>query len=188
MFIPYSNREIRVVRFSQLHNYYNSDEIENLKYQLIDEKDMWNAYLTKTTLNDYWLCIIHKSAIHRLKCFYDVKPEVKNAIDNKTHFIASILLLKKCVMKGSLFRFIEVVSSIVEGCSFGTYLIKHVQKKLRIWLIPHMIITTSVGYWKKYLLTEYGLVLLEDYTHFLNHHNLTKVVNWKPLLDVITLD
>jgi hypothetical protein len=188
MFIPYTNREIRVVRFSQLHYYYDIDEIEYLKYQLIDEKDSWNKFLKNTPLNDYWLCIVHKSAIHRLKCFYDVRYEVKNAIDDKTHLITSILLLQNRVMKGSLFRFINVVSSIIEGCSFGTYIIKQVQKKLRIWLIPQTIIPHSIKYWITYLSKEYGLVLLKDYSHFLNRHNLKKVVNWKPLLDIITLD
>lgn len=188
MFIPYSNREIRVVRFSQLHHYYNIDEIEYLKYQLIDEKNSWNDFLTTTPLNEFWLCIVHKSATHKLKCFYDVKYEIKNAIDNKTHLITSLLLLKNRVMQGSLFRFIDVVSSIIDRCSFGTYIIKQVQKKLRIWIIPHTIIPCSVGYWVKYLSKEYGLVLLEDYSHFLNRHNLKKVVNWKPLLEVITLN
>ena len=185
MFIPYTNREIRVIRFSQLHHYYGIDEIEYLKYQLIDEKDSWNEFLKNTPLNEFWICIIHKSAIHRLKCFYDVRYEVKNAIDNKTHLITSILLLQKCVMKGSLFRFINVVSSVIEGCSFGTYIIKQVQKKLRIWLIPKTIIPHSVGYWKKYLLTEYGLTDNNAYNAFIDKHNLKKILFWNELLQRI---
>lgn len=185
MFIPYSTREIRVVRFSQLHHYYDINEIDNLKNQLIDEKNSWNDFLKNTSLNEFWICIIHKSATHKLKCFYDVKYELKNAIDNKTHFITSILLLKKRVMNGSLFRFINVVSSIIEGCSFGTYIIKQVQKKLRIWIIPHTIIPTSVGYWKKYLLKEYGLNDKNSYNEFITKHDLKKILLWNELYNAI---
>jgi len=181
MFIPYSTHEIRVVRFSQLHRYYDAFEIEYLKYQLIDELDAWNGFLKNTPLKDFWLCIVNKSAVHKLQSFYDVRYEIKNAIDNKTHLITSILLLKNRVVNGSLFRFIDCVSTIIQGCSFGTYIIQQVQKKIRIWLIPQTIIPVSAEYWKKYLLREYGLNNTTAYTEFINKHNLTNIIVWGEL-------
>ena len=116
-----------------------------------------------------------------MKCFYDVKYEVKNALDNNTHLIVSILLLRTRVMKNSIFRFIDCVSTILEGCSFGSYIIHRVEKKLGYYLIPQTIIPVSVGYWKKYLLRIFGLNSVDDYKDFIKTHKLENVICWSEL-------
>lgn len=184
MFIPYNNKEIRVVKCSQLYKYYTKIEIENIYQQLNEEIIAWGQFLNNVDLTSYWVCIIDKSAVHRLNVFYDNTYEVKRAIDNNKHLLVSVLLLKKYVVKCSLFRFIQCVSTIVSHCSFGTYIIKEVQRKIKIWLIPFDIIESSVEYWIKYLLREYGLNTVEDYIHFLKRHNLINIVSWNPLLNV----
>jgi hypothetical protein len=181
MFIPYTNRQIRVIKYSHLHRHYNDAEIDNLTFQLNDEKDAWHSFLKHTPLTDFFVCIIQKSAVHKLKCFYDVKYEVKNAIDNATHLIVSILLLRTRVMKHTIFRFIDCVSTILSGCSFGTYIIHRVAKKLGYYLIPQTIIPVSIGYWKKYLLRIFGLTNIDDYKDFIKTHKLDNVICWNEL-------
>jgi len=181
MFIPYTNRQIRVVKYSQLNRFYTNAEIDNLTFQLNDEKDAWRGFLKHTPLNDFFVCIIHKSAVHKLNCFYDVKYEVKDAIDNNTHLIVSILLLRTRVMKNSQFRFIDCVSTILSGCSFGSYIIHRVAKKLGYYLIPHTIIPCSIGYWQKYLIRVFGLTNIDDYKDFIKTHKLDNVICWGEL-------
>ena len=191
MFIPYTNTEIKVLRFTQICKYYTTEECHSIETQLSALISPWRGFLDKIKHDNYYLCIIDKSAVNKLDCYKDIVNEINHAITRYTPLVVSFIILEKRLTALSTktysqrFRFIKCVSTVIQYNSFGTYIIKRVEKQIRKKLLPHYIIDDSISYWVKYLFREYNIITKTDYNNFICENKLLGLLSWDKLVEIL---